>query len=35
MRAQPTMSEDDVTRIARYVREVQQVNGIVYQERQM
>ncbi len=35
MPAQPAVSEEELTRIVRYVREVQQANGIVYQEHQM
>jgi cytochrome c len=35
MPAQPTVSDEDVHLIVRYVREVQQANGIVYQEHQM
>ncbi len=35
MPAQPSVSEEEIKQIVRYVREVQQANGIVYSEHQM
>jgi cytochrome c len=35
MPAQPAVSDEEVQLIVRYVREVQQANGIVYQEHRM
>ena len=35
MPAQPEVSEEEIKQIVRYVREVQQANGIVYSEHQM
>ncbi|MEO7129648.1 MAG: cytochrome c [Rhodoferax sp.] len=35
MPAQPTVSEEEIQQIVRYVREVQQANGIVYSEHRM
>lgn len=35
MPAQPQVTEEQLTQIVRYVRELQQANGIVYQEHRM